>query len=268
MPGRVSPFPIGPGGFNGNCEFPGRRPVFRHGMIAPTMPSAIPKWTLPVLAIVYLIVSNLAFAHGSPGIDSVAMAILTIVIVLSIRGRHRILLRLAVSAIGILLIAGVATHKLSAMPLLLPPILLPGALAWAFGQTLMAGQVPLVERLARAVHAPEPLTDEMIVYTRRVTLCWALLLGLIALGNAILAANMSPGGFLEAGNLRAPWPVTPAFFGRLSNIATYLLIGGLFVVEYAVRLIRFPDYRFRNPKLFFQRIRSRLPEILATYRRE
>jgi uncharacterized membrane protein len=237
-------------------------------MIAPTMPAAIPKWTLPVLAIVYLIASNLAFAHGSPGIDSVAMAILTIVIVLSIRGRHRIVLRLGVTAIGMLLIAGVATRKLSAMPLLLPPILLPGALAWAFGQTLVAGQVPLVERLARAVHAPEPLNDEMIVYTRRVTLCWALLLGVIALGNAILAANMSPGGFLEAANLRAPWPVSPAFFGRLSNIATYLLIGGLFVVEYAVRLIRFPDYRFRNPKLFFARIRSRLPEILATYRRE
>lgn len=232
------------------------------------MPSAIPKWTLPILAIVYLIASNLAFAHGSPGIDSVAMAILTIAIVLSIRGRHRIVLRLAVTAIGILLIVGVAMRKLSAMPLLLPPILLPGALAWAFGQTLMVGQIPLVERLASAVHAPEALTDEMIVYTRRVTLCWAVLLGAIALGNAILAANMSPGGFLEAGNLRAPWPVTPAFFGSLSNLATYLLIGGLFVAEYVVRLIRFPDYRFRNPKHFFQRIRARLPEILATYRRE
>jgi hypothetical protein len=78
--------------------------------------------------------------------------------------------------------------------------------------------------------------------------------------------NLSPGGLLELAGLATPWPVSPAFFVWFSNTGTYLLIGGMFVVEFAVRVWRFPDYRFRNPLRFVREARTRMPNIKAALR--
>jgi hypothetical protein len=42
----------------------------------------------------------------------------------------------------------------------------------------------------------------------------------------------------------------------------------MFVAEFALRLWRFPDYRFRNPLAFAREARTRMPNILAALRDE
>ncbi len=231
-----------------------------------TMHPRFSKWILPALALAYLLAANLAFARGSPALAAAAFAILIALIAISIRGERRVILRVIVGAVGLLLALGVAFGKVPPVPLLLPPVLIPAALAWVFGHTLMPGQTPLIERFARAFHAPDGLASGVVVYTRRVTWCWTLLLAAMALGNLVLASNVSPGGLIEAAGFHAPWPVSPSLFGWVSNLASYLLIGGMFIAEFVVRLIRFPGYRFRNPVEFVRRARTRMPAMIESFR--
>jgi len=58
-------------------------------------------------------------------------------------------------------------------------------------------------------------------------------------------------------------PVSPAAFVWFGNTGTYLLIGGMLAVEFAVRIWRFPDYRFKNPLQFAREARLRMPNIVA-----
>ncbi len=151
---------------------------------------------------------------------------------------------------------------------MVPPILVPATLAWVFGRSLRAQRTALVERFARALHAPDELPRGVAGYTRRVTWCWALLLAGIALANLWMAMNLVPGGLLEVAGLSSPWPVSPEAFAWRSNLGSYLLIGGMFVAEFVVRVIRFPDDRFRNPLHFVRRARTRMPEMMEGFRRD
>ncbi len=90
--------------------------------------------------------------------------------------------------------------------------------------------------------------------------------GLVALINALLIVNLAPGGLLDLAGFAPPWPVSPAAFAWFGNTGTYLLIGGMFVVEFAVRVWRFPNYRFRNPLHFIREARTRMPNIVAALR--
>jgi hypothetical protein len=40
----------------------------------------------------------------------------------------------------------------------------------------------------------------------------------------------------------------------------------MFVVEFTIRVWRFPDYRFRNPLAFVREARTRMPNIMAAIR--
>jgi uncharacterized membrane protein len=230
--------------------------------------AALLKWALPALAVAYLFAANLAFTQGSPRVAALAIAILLAGLIVCIRGKHQLALRLVAALAGVLVTVGVYREAFSPVLLVLPPVLVPAMLAWVFGRSLRAHRVPLVERFARAFHAPDDLPDGVAGYTRRVTWCWALLLAVIALANLWMALNVTPGGLLDAAGLRSPWPVAPASFGWRSNLGSYLLIGAMFVVEFVVRLIRFPDFEFRNPVEFLRRARQRMPEMLAGFRRD
>jgi uncharacterized membrane protein len=228
------------------------------------MPSAFPKWILFPLVLLYLVAANFAFTRGSPAIAAVAVAMLFAFLLGAMRGH--MLLRIALGILGLAFVVSVALAWLPPLPILLPPIIIPLGLVWAFGHTLLPGRVPLVERFARALHAPMDLEPGMVPYTRRVTWIWTLLLAAICLGNIALVANLSPGGLLELLGLRPWWPVAVSTFVWASNTASYLLIGLMFVVEFAVRVHRFPGYRFRNPISFFRQARARMPAMIASMR--
>lgn len=97
------------------------------------------------------------------------------------------------------------------------------ALAFAFGRTLTAGREPLCTRFARLIHGTLP--PEVARYTRGVTVAWtAFFLAVVALSLALYF-----GGYHEA------WSV-------LATIASPVLLGIMFLAEYAVRLRMLPNW--------------------------
>lgn len=96
-------------------------------------------------------------------------------------------------------------------------------LAIVFGRTLRPGAEPLVARFARIVHGTIP--PEVERYTRQVTLAWTL----------FFAALFTASCVLYLGNHLAAWSL-------LANIVSPILIGAMFVGEYAVRLRALPHW--------------------------
>jgi uncharacterized membrane protein len=96
-------------------------------------------------------------------------------------------------------------------------------LAVVFGRTLAAGREPLCTRFARILHPTLP--PEVQAYTRGVTLAWTIFFASLA----ALSAALYLGGFLTA------WSV-------LATMASPVLVGLMFVIEYAVRLRALPHW--------------------------
>jgi len=239
----------------------GARPQPQQKVPLPMSPAAR-TWLFIVLTIGYLVAAHFALVHHSAPLAAGATAALALLVVMSIGGPHRAILRAIAAALGAALVLLIARGA-PPVPLMLPPVLIPAGIAWTFGRTLLPGRRPLVERFARGFHAPAVPAPQIIAYARRVTWAWTLLLALVAAINLILVANLSPRGLIELAGFMPRWPVTPATFVWFGNTGTYLLIGGMLVLEFVVRVWRFPDYRFRNPLQFAREARARMPSILA-----
>lgn len=97
------------------------------------------------------------------------------------------------------------------------------ALAVVFGRTLRSDGEPLVTRFARLLHGSLP--PEVQRYTRSVTVAWTV----------FFAALFTLSCALYLGRFLAAWSF-------LANIASPILIGTMFVVEYAVRLRALPHW--------------------------
>jgi uncharacterized membrane protein len=96
-------------------------------------------------------------------------------------------------------------------------------LAVVFGRTLASGREPLCTRFARIMHPTLP--PEVVAYTRGVTLAWTIFFATLA----ALSAALYLGGFLTA-------------WSALATMASPVLVGLMFVVEYAVRLRALPHW--------------------------
>lgn len=109
-------------------------------------------------------------------------------------------------------------------PLLyLPSILIPAALAWFFGRTLVAGRQPLITAVAVAARPATP--DYLLRYSRQLTVMWTGIFIAMALWDLLLAA-FAP---------REAWSF-------MANGANYLVIGLTVAGEYLFRRLRFRDY--------------------------
>jgi uncharacterized membrane protein len=109
-------------------------------------------------------------------------------------------------------------------PLLyLPSILIPAALAWFFGRTLVAGRRPLITAVALAARPATP--DYLLAYSRHLTQMWTGIFVAMALWDLALAA-FAP---------REAWSF-------MANGANYLVIGATVTFEYLFRRFRFRDY--------------------------
>ncbi|MCE9659900.1 MAG: hypothetical protein K8R60_15170 [Burkholderiales bacterium] len=94
-------------------------------------------------------------------------------------------------------------------------------LAWFFGRTLRAGEMPLIERVARV--AKPDLSPRLVRYTRILTTLWCAYFVLAA--TLALVAHL---GFLQAS----------------TGVATLSAL--LFVGEYGLRRLFFPGEYFPN----------------------
>ncbi|WP_305805751.1 ketosynthase [Stenotrophomonas sp. YIM B06876] len=204
-----------------------------------------------LLLLAYPLLSHLASLRAGGAWAAGAMFSLVLLVLLAPLAQRR---RWALPALGLCTLAllWLAGSPLAWMLLLAPPVVFPLLVAWGFARTLAPARVPLIGRIMRALyqHAGMPVTAALERYTRRLTAAWAAVLVLLAALNLGLAASAVPGGLLVTFGLQPWWPVSHAQWSWCANIANWGLIGGFFVLEYAVRTRLFPQRPDRNPAQF------------------
>jgi uncharacterized membrane protein len=128
----------------------------------------------------------------------------------------------------------VAGHGLFA--LYVPPAAIPAALFLLFAGSLRAGQVPLVTRIATFMHGGS-LPEDLQRYTRQVTQLWCLVCVMLFLSAVLLAVF-----------------ATPTLWSLMTNLVHYLVLGAVFVLEYAWRRVRFRHHEHLGLVQFLRRM--------------
>jgi uncharacterized membrane protein len=206
------------------------------------------------LAAAYPLLAHAASARASGALAAWAIADIALILLLPgmARGRPRAWILLAGAALAA---AWLARTPYALVPLLLVPVLFVGLVAWGFARTLRAGRVPLIGRIVSALEAKDPaqLEPDIAGYARRLTGVWAAVLSVLAIVNFTLALLAVPRGLLAAFGISTPWPVDERLWSWCANGATYGLVGGLMVAEFAWRSRRFPG-RYHGPLDFARRM--------------
>jgi uncharacterized membrane protein len=96
-------------------------------------------------------------------------------------------------------------------------------LLWLFGRTLLPGKVPLISQIAR--HINGELEQDIVAYTRQVTIAWCVFFSLEVIISLLLYVFAS----LDA------W----SFFINVLNLPLLII---MFISEKAYRTARFPDH--------------------------
>lgn len=163
-------------------------------------------------------------AHLATLIRSQTLAWLALIVFFAVPLLPKLKARSAYAWLAMLAVAaalyGCARAGWAHLLMYLPPILIPSAALWAFARSLRPGETPLVTRIATQIRGPLP--DELRRYTRSVTQGWVGLLAALALGSLLLAVFASP-----------------ELWSLMTNIVLYLLLGAVFLLEYAYRRRRF-----------------------------
>jgi len=179
------------------------------------------------LAVAFAILAHAAIIEGIPPAAGAALSLVPILLIAiwavrRSRRRAAVLAAIAAAALGLWLGWGQLERRFPDL-FFLEHAGSNLVLALVFGRTLLAGREPMVGRFARAVHGHLP--PEVERYTRQVTVAWTIFFVLLFATSCALYL----GRFLEAWSL-------------LANILTPLLVGAMFVVEYAVRLRVLPNW--------------------------
>ena len=175
---------------------------------------------MPALILAYPLLVHLAIVLHQPLLQWLALCCLvTLPFYPALKrreGRAALLWMAALAALYALTQLGGA-----GLALAIPPILLPLLAASFFGNSLRAGAVPLITRIARATRR-DPLPDELVPYTRKVTVLWTLLLIGMALLSLLLALF-----------------ATPELWSLFTNFLNYVLLALVFPLEYLWRRLRY-----------------------------
>jgi uncharacterized membrane protein len=128
-----------------------------------------------------------------------------------------LLLASAVALYGLVVIGG------GLYALYVPPAVIPAALFIVFALSLRAGEVPWISRVATVMRGA-PLPPPLVVYTRHVTLLWCGVFVVMFTSAVVLAI----------------W-ATPELWSVMTNVVHYVILGAVFVLEFAYRRLRFRD---------------------------
>jgi uncharacterized membrane protein len=107
--------------------------------------------------------------------------------------------------------------------LYVPPAVIPAALFSVFALSLRTGEIPWINRVATTMRGA-PLPPALVVYTRQVTLLWCGVFVVMFTSAVVLAI----------------W-ATPALWSIMTNVVHYVILGAVFVLEFAYRRLRFRD---------------------------
>jgi uncharacterized membrane protein len=202
-------------------------------------------WLRLVLVAAYLLFSHLAGQpHGDGRIAALALADLALIVLLRpLLERHAgaWLLLVAIVAALAWLVPAAGVHA----ALLLVPAAIIGAVAWSFARTLPS--VPLITRMVAGLDRipATQLAPDLQRYTRNLTRSWALLLGVLALLNLLLALLRVPDGLLATLGIAPPFALAQPWWSWAAGVFNLVSMVGFFLAEFAVRQRRFPG-RYRN----------------------
>jgi uncharacterized membrane protein len=210
------------------------------------------KLLIIALAIAYPVLAHWAVVSRSVAVTVASVAVLALLVLLPRLAARSVVAWCLLPAIAIGL-ALLARADVAGLPLYAAPVLINLFVAWIFGHTLAAGQVPLIERLARLMHEPDGISPEIERYARGVTLAWTVFLSGLALLNLTLALLATPGGVLLMMGVQPPLTVPVEVWSLFANFLNYVIAGAFFLVEYFYRQHRFPEQPYRNLLDFLQR---------------
>ncbi|HET8818474.1 MAG TPA: ketosynthase [Xanthomonadaceae bacterium] len=207
------------------------------------------------LALAYPFLAHAANARDDGALAALALGDLAVILLLGplLRMNAWAWAFLAVLAPGLVLLA---RAPWATLPLLAPPVVFVGLVAWLFARTLRPGRVPLITRMASAVHEcpVAELEPALATYTRRLTGFWAALLGALCLVNLALAVFATPEGLLAQLGRATPLPVMDARGSLFANLLVHGVVAACFLGEYAWRRHRFPDQPYRNLPGFLRKL--------------
>jgi uncharacterized membrane protein len=207
------------------------------------------------LAVAYPWIAHAANARDDGLLAALALGDIALIVLLGplLRRRPWAWALLAVLAA---LLWRLAAGPLATLPLLLPPVLFVGWVAWVFARSLRSHRVPLIARVVAPLYGctPATLDPDLRRYARRLTRAWALLLSALAVVNLVLALCAVPGGLMARLGMQPPLAVPDAHGSLFANLLVYGVVGGFFLVEYAWRRRRFPRRPYRNLPDFLHRL--------------
>tara|TARA_R110002167_G_scaffold257535_1_gene463998 strand:- start:10978 stop:11616 length:639 start_codon:yes stop_codon:yes gene_type:complete len=192
---------------------------------------SVARFVAPLLSVIALhgviLVDKLYLA---PGALATGFALIVITILFDMPTNRRMLIIATLILIGFMVFQMLAIYvdAALAMVVFLPPIIIHLWLAWMFGRTLFGGREPLIRRFSRLSRGTLP--SELEVYTRRLTMLWAL--GMLCM--AIIATV-------------APLLATPKAWSWIVNIYLPLASATLFLGEHAFRAVRFRHLGKNSP---------------------
>lgn len=189
------------------------------------------------LGVTYPLLAHWAIVSRSPRLVAASVGLLCTLLLLEPLRRGRLWAWSVLAASGAGLWAA-GSSSLATLPLLAPPVLITGGVAWFFGQSLRRGATPLIEQIARIMEGAE-LGEAQRTYARHLTVAWAALTGTLCVVNLGLALLAEPGGLLAAAGVPAPVTVPLATWSLFANVINYLVLGAMFAIEFAYRRHRF-----------------------------
>ncbi len=208
-----------------------------------------------LLAVAYPLLAHQASVAGDNVLAAVALLDLALIVLLEPLARWRwwAWTLLALSGAGLWILRN---GEVPVLLLLAPPMLFSAWVSWFFGRSLRPGRVPLISRIVAALEGCEAaaLKPELQRYSRRLTFAWALLLGVLALADGVLAMIAVPDGVLARLGHPPVLSVTQQAWSWFANLLDYGILGGFFIGEYLLRQRLFPDPPYRNFLDFLRRM--------------
>jgi uncharacterized membrane protein len=220
------------------------------------------RGVIVALAILYPLVAHLAVARDSGHLAIASVLLLAAIVLLPglARGKLAAYAGAALVAIAVIWAAG---RDIAWLPLYAPPVVISLGMAWTFGQTLKAGEVPLIERIVRLMHAQNEQIDQDIPpYARRLTILWTALFVTLGLVNLALALFATPNGVLLWLGVEPPIAVSRHVWSLFANLLNYVILAAFFVIEYIYRRYRFPQQPYANMLDFIRRASAIGPRIM------
>lgn len=230
--------------------------------MAPTMLATALR--LP-LAVAYPFLAHWASASDREGVAGAALVDLVLIVLIGPLVQRRAW-AWAVLALCVAGIVGLVRAEVAQLPLLAPPMLFTGLLAWWFARSLRRPRQAVITTIVCALEGQpaQRIDPDILTYTRRLTAVWAGLLVLLCVTNGVLGLIAVPHGLLvRLGH--APLVTLPQeAWSWFANFIDYGLVGGFFVAEYAYRTHRFPDRPYRNFGEFMRRMAALGPRFWQT----